>query len=307
MLGLLISPSKKVSPSRSRFARLCLEHLERRDTPSSLTMSLGFSSGNSMTVCGDLTDTSNLANQQISITGAVSGSTFTDANGNFSFAVPSTTNGTIYTQTSDGSSNLATLVVTGSSSSSSSTLTLLVAYGSGTTITLSGNLSNTATPSGQTINITGKASGSTTTDSNGNYSVTLQASGLGNVYAQTADGSSNQASVTLTDTAPRVFNFGGSEDEGNLWEFTGTVTWNRAFTSMPGQLEASEGSTIGSNYSVTFTSDGTITNGVATGSFDVVIQLNGKSSDNGSVLATATDPWGQVSNEACFYVYQTGT
>src|SRR5262249_23444729 len=76
---------------------------------------------------------------------------------------------------------------------SPSTRSLGVSYGSGKTITLSGDLTNTPTPAGQRVFIFGQALGSPTTDSNGHFSLTTQGIALGPVYAQTADGQSNIA------------------------------------------------------------------------------------------------------------------
>src|SRR5262245_3274937 len=91
---------------------------------------------------------------------------------------------------------------------SPSTLTLSVTYGSGRNVTLSGTLSDHPNPGGQTINFAGKVSGAAVTSAQasvpglgdvtvlaadgsshlavGVYSVTLQATGLGDVTAQAA-------------------------------------------------------------------------------------------------------------------------
>ncbi len=118
-----------------------------------------------------------------------------------------------------------------------STLTMSATYGLGHNVTLSGNLSGTSTPANQTICITGVASGMAETDANGNFSVTIQANTLGEVDAQTMDGASNVASVTLTDTAPKCFNFGGVPEGNNMWVFSGTVTWTHPFQSMQAQIQ----------------------------------------------------------------------
>src|SRR5438105_2027634 len=65
-----------------------------------------------------------------------------------------------------------------------STLTAMVTYGSGRSITIAGHLSDTSTPANQTVTISGKAAGTTATNASGNYSTTLTATGLGDVYAK---------------------------------------------------------------------------------------------------------------------------
>ena len=54
---------------------------------------------------------------------------------------------------------------------------LHLAYGAGRTITLSGDLTGTPRPAGQTVMIFGKAGGTTVTDAKGHYTITRQASG----------------------------------------------------------------------------------------------------------------------------------
>jgi hypothetical protein len=185
-----------------------------------------------------------------------------------------------------------------------STLTISVSYGLGSNVTLSGDLTNTTTPANQAISIWGEAGGMPYTDANGHYSITLPASALGIVYAQTMDGSSNVATATLSDTAPKVFNFVGKEDGGNFWEFSGTVTWSHPFLTMNAQIQGPAPVGI---VPATVQSNGTMANGVCTGTFDVIIELNGQTSDNGSYIATATDFWGTQSNQAVDCIWQPGT
>jgi hypothetical protein len=175
-------------------------------------------------------------------------------------------------------------------------LSLSVVYGTGTTVTLSGDLTNTANPANQAIQIVGKASGTTTTDANGHYSITLQATGLGAVGAALANDNRVKATATLTDTAPVITSFVAIEEQNGVWEFRGTITYNRYFDSMTiyfgGQPIDLQNKTTTANSS---------------GSFDVCIQLNGLSSDNGNAAVWAVDPWGLQSNLAMDYIHQTGT
>jgi hypothetical protein len=175
-----------------------------------------------------------------------------------------------------------------------SVITLGVTYGTQRNITLSGNVTGTPNPGGLTVQFTGQAVGTATTDANGHYSASLVALGLGNVNASTTDGQSNTAIVTLTDTRPVISGFGGAEGPGDVWVFSGTVTAGNGgayglTVNLGGQPVDVQ------NKSVTVTSDG---------SFALAIQLNGKQNDNGIVTAQTTDWWGLTSSPVETYVAQ---
>jgi hypothetical protein len=175
-----------------------------------------------------------------------------------------------------------------------STITENITYGTGKTISVWGTLSDTGgPPGGQTVTISGMASGSTTTNSSGCYGITLTATALGNVYAKTAD--SNQASVTLVDTAPFIDTFTTEERPGDIWIISGHVEYD----CHPEQLVINLAG-IPSLQGKTVTVD-------AGGNWSLTIQLNGTSTDNGTISAVTTDPWGNASNTAFAVVYQTGT
>src|SRR5262245_7139178 len=89
-------------------------------------------------------------------------------------------------------------------------LLLHARYGMGRTVTLSGDLVGVDDVSDITINISGKATGSTTTDVHGHYTITLQATALGIVTATTGD-EQLSAQVTLTDEAPVITAFEACE------------------------------------------------------------------------------------------------
>jgi hypothetical protein len=173
-----------------------------------------------------------------------------------------------------------------------STLSMGVTYDNQNWITLSGQLTNTPMPGSMTVGIYGQASGSTTTDVNGNYSITLPASGVGNVYARTADGQSNVAQVTLTDDAPVIDNFQAIPDGGNFWTFSGHVTDQTAAGLVVnfGGLASLNGKTATTDNS---------------GNFSLYVQLNGTPSDNGNAGAWTTDWYNMPSQPAMCSVYQT--
>jgi hypothetical protein len=174
-----------------------------------------------------------------------------------------------------------------------STLITSVQYGTGTTIVLSGHFGNTSTPAGQVVNIWGKANGSSVTDINGNFSITLVASGLGDVYAQVDD--SNVADAVLVDSAPVIDKFTATEGSNDMWVFTGHV-----IDMNPQNLTINLGGQPVSLAGKTVTVD-------ASGNFSIAIQLNGTESDNGTATAQAVDAWGVTSNIAMTLITQMGT
>lgn len=173
-----------------------------------------------------------------------------------------------------------------------STLSMGVTYGNQNSITLAGQLTNTPTPAGQTVVFNGQAAGSTTTDANGNYSITLLANGVGNVYAGTRDGQSNVAQVTLTDAAPEIDDFAATPESKNLWVFTGHVTDRTAAGLVVhfGGLASLNG--------LTATTD-------SNGDFSLTVQLNGTQSDNGNAGVWTTDWYNITSQPATYRVCQS--
>jgi hypothetical protein len=171
-----------------------------------------------------------------------------------------------------------------------------VNYGTGRNITLSGTLTSSGmgpTPPTQTVNITGKATGTATVDGSGNYSITLTASGLGDVMGQSGDGLSNIVTITLTDTAPVITSFSAVQSLGNQWTFSGHVNYRS-----PESLVINLG---GDPVSVQGVTAAVNTNG----DFSVTVHMSGQPSDNGFVTAVTTDPWGLVSNTMSTYILQS--
>jgi hypothetical protein len=174
-----------------------------------------------------------------------------------------------------------------------SSVTLNVTYGQGRSITLSGTLSGAPNVANQPISIQGQASGRATTDSSGNYTITLTASGLGQVTATDADGSSNIATANLTDTAPVLLTFGGSEGSTE-WTFSGTTSYGRYYSDLTVNFSGSVQSMQGKSTTV-----------AGDGSFAYLIELNGTATDNGTVYVKVVDAWGLVSNQLSTNVFQT--
>lgn len=159
-------------------------------------------------------------------------------------------------------------------------------------VELGGQVTNTPSPGGLTVQLSGEVTGTTTTNSGGYFFVTLQAAGLGTVYAATTDGQSNVAQVTLTDPSPPQINdFSYIEYPGGMYEFVGHVNGGYSGEVVNlGGIQDLQGktATVGSN-----------------GDFSIVVQLNGQMSDNGEITAQTSDVWGTNSNVATDWMSQT--
>lgn len=177
-----------------------------------------------------------------------------------------------------------------------STLTLSVSYGAGRSVTLSGTLGDHPNPSMQQIDFGGQVGGSTWTNMQGQFSVTLAASGLGDVRATAHDGTSNTPTVTLTDVMPTL-TFNASEGTNHVWTFYGHVTY--AGRPTQGMLVYLGGAPV------------SLTNQTApvdsAGNYVVNVTLNGTTSDNGTASARALTPWGNFSDFMFADVLQSGT
>jgi hypothetical protein len=164
-------------------------------------------------------------------------------------------------------------------------LTLSVAYDPHQQVTLSGQLtgSNTA---GQVIMFGGAVKGSAVTDSNGQYSVTLQASSLGQVNAAEVAGQSNMATANLVSAIPNI-TFTASPEGNGVWLFSGTVT------GAPTQGEVV-------NFGGITPLAGQSTDVNADGSFSFTCIVN--EGQGGVATAQAVDWWGDSSAVAKDYV-----
>lgn len=173
-------------------------------------------------------------------------------------------------------------------------LSLAVTYGHAKSITLSGTLTDHNNPSMQTINLTGKASGMTMTNAQGQFSVTVDATELGNVTATVGDASAN-ATVTLTDVTPTL-TLVADEGTSNIWSFSGEVSSTRSRLGMTIEF--------GGLHTLT-TAPTTLTD--SDGEYEYIVMLNGLSSDNGTAQARAKTAWGTYSAWATADVHQSGT
>ncbi len=157
---------------------------------------------------------------------------------------------------------------------------------------LMGQVTNTPSPGGLTVQLGGEVNGTTTTNSSGYFTVGLQAAGLGTVTAQTTDGQSNVAQVTLTDPSPpQITQFSYMEYSNGMYVFEGQVSggYQGEVVNLSG-LKDLQGKTATVN---------------SNGSFSIVVHLDGQMDDNGDATAQTSDVWGTNSNVAASWVMQT--
>jgi hypothetical protein len=290
MLALFRRPRPQAQhAARPRRASLTLEALEDRYCPTTsaapqITLTAQpLNSGRLVELTGTVTD-SDPATVTITFSGVVSASTTASASGKFDCTAQASALGTVSAVGSDTfglTSNTAQATI----ASAAPTLTLAVAYGAQRTITLSGQVTD-AQAGACTVQFTGAATGSTTTNADGTYSLTVSASQLGTVQAVAQDPwaqSSAAAQVSVTSAAPSITNFQAIRGTLNCWTFQGQVTDESAagltvrFAGLPSL--AGRTVTVESN-----------------GWFYLTVEL--QDGEEGTASAQTTDWWGLDSNVA---------
>jgi hypothetical protein len=154
-------------------------------------------------------------------------------------------------------------------------------------VTVSGQVFNVQNPSGITVLLSGVVGGSAVTDANGMFSASLTASGLGTVYAATADGQYNISQRDILDQASSITGFYGSTVASDIYVFSGNV--NGGY----------QGETV--NFGGLKDLRGTSTTVDANGHFSFTVQLYPGIDDTGDATAQAVDVWGTTSNLATFW------
>lgn len=167
-------------------------------------------------------------------------------------------------------------------------LSMFVTYDPNKQVTLTGQLANQSGPmAGQTIDLGGSVNGTATTNANGNYSVTLSVSQLGQVTAVSADGQSNTCMAMLMSAAPTITNFNATPEGGGVWLLSGNVTG-----------QPLQGTVV--NFAGIKAVDGEQETVNANGTFNLYVTVS--SGNGGLVEAEAVDWWGDTSQEASEYV-----
>jgi hypothetical protein len=164
----------------------------------------------------------------VSLSGVVSGSATTDADGGFSLYALASGLGTITATTSDTWGAAATPVTTELSVAPPMVqLDDALADPSGT-VTISGYVFGMA-PDGDSVTISGVVNGSATPDSSGSFSLTAQASGAGTFTATATDvwgqsSTSAPANVTIYDPPPQLMSLTAAQTGTNSWLISGSVS-----------------------------------------------------------------------------------
>jgi hypothetical protein len=107
----LLSP-RKTRARGPQLARLCLEALEVRYAPATLTLSVTYGKDTNVTFSGDLTGSANPGGQTVYLMGVANGQTTTDANGHFSVTLAATALGTVSASLLDCSTNTPEVTLT---------------------------------------------------------------------------------------------------------------------------------------------------------------------------------------------------
>lgn len=286
MFGLFSRPKKQI-PASDRFrARLGVERLEARDCPTGpviMSLSAVATTNHMATLYGMISDP-NPASTRINFSGVASGSVNSDATGHFYTQLAASSLGQITAAAIDGM-GLTSCPYSVALTDQVPQIVLNLAYGANKQLTLSGKVTDD-TPSGLTVSITGLATGTVTTDSNGNYTITVTASGPnGTITATTADiwGQAASAQVTASNSAPVISALSASASSYGFWSITGKVA-----DEHPGGL------------TLTFTStdvpaiNGLTTTVQADGSFSLTVLI--PNTQSGYFYAQTTDWWGVQSN-----------
>ncbi len=157
-------------------------------------------------------------------------------------------------------------------------------------VTLTGSVTADQ-PAGLTVTFLGALSAVTTTDGNGNFSLTVNADCLGTVQATTVDQlsqMSNTATATVAAVPPEITYF-RCRRSGDVVVFVGTVVGRDAF----GMVVTVQGAPVPLQQGVTDVAD-------VNGTFAVVTTLT--AGQVGAVAASCVDCWGQQSNVVFTYV-----
>ena len=156
--------------------------------------------------------------------------------------------------------------------------------------TLNGHVTDEQ-PAGLTVQFTGVFSGTTQTNSSGDFAFSIMPSQLGSIFAQVTDNeglSSASVENVLTSTVPVISNFSARWVFGTVWTFSGRVSdeYAAGLTVRFGGLPSLQGKTA------VVAADGTFSL--------TVILANG---EQGTATAQTTDWWGQDSNQAWMTVH----
>jgi hypothetical protein len=224
----------------------------------------------------------------ITFTGAVTASINADSLGNFSYIGPASGLGTVFAVATDGN-NLTSNTSQAQLTKPAPFITMSLTYGTQNTVTVAGQVID-IDAGGRTVNFSGVVSGLVVTNSDGTFSFTARATGLGTIQAVTFDlwaQSSNIAQVTVSSNAPVISMLSGVEGVDGWWTFSGQVTDESpaGLQIIFGGLAEVSGDTA------------TVQTG---GTFSLLVQL--PVDVVGTLFVQTTDWWGLTSNIATFTI-----
>jgi hypothetical protein len=273
-------PARTGTPA-SRRSRLVLEQLETRDCPATLPVISGFivapMPGHFVSVSGYVSD-ANPANVYVQLSGAISGTTFTNPLGGFHLIARGDVPGEIEAKAIDGQ-QLWSNPAAANLNVAAPSLTLSVLPGIGHSVVLTGSV--TDIDAGLlTVNFTGAVTDSVTVGANGNYMLTTANATLGQVQAQTTNMwgvSSNPVTANITNNPPVISSFKVVQQSTQTYALEGTVT-----DESPAGLQVKFSGTPSTNGTGAWVADD--------GTFSTTVIV--AAGESGMVTANCTDWWG---------------
>jgi hypothetical protein len=226
MFGILSRLMARKPTPVSRTTRLSVEALEDRCCPSasSITLNAVVQASHMVSLTGSVMG-DRIAGVNVMFSGAVTGSTTTDSNGNYGYTTSSALLGSVSAVCME-LSNSTTDIAQATISVAAPSVTFSIASLSASSVTLTGKLTD-IDPVGRSIVIGGDAFATTVTDSNGNFTLTTPLMGhMGTITASTTDlwGQASNSAQMSDSIAPDILNFSANRVFDNTWVFTGTVT-----------------------------------------------------------------------------------
>ncbi len=308
MFGLFSRPARRPRSARPvrpvTRVRLLMERLEARDTPYAPTLSMTTTmlGDNMLQLSGYVTDESPTT-AVVTFSGGVSGSAYPTSSGYYSVNLFSN-GGSSITGTARDNEGLYSdpICITNPYAEGGQslnpqhlppTITITsVAQRPNRQVYVAGSVSSD-NPGGLSVSISGVASGSVTTQTDGSFWTILNASSLGTVSAQTQDRRgymSNVATGTLSNSAPSISGFGEYVSSGGMTFLQGSVS-----------DEAPYGLTVRLTSGIPQLNNLTISV-FSAGNFSLRIDNLIPAGTTGSVTASVTDWWGASATPYTTYI-----
>lgn len=271
----LTTPASSIDKQK----RLCFEQMEPRlvmSAASITSLAATVGEGRMVTLSGLVAD-ENPATVAVSFSGVMTGTATPNAQGWFEYSGEATGLGAVNAVALDAE-NLLSAVEQAQVTSAPPTVTVNVQeLGSNRQVRVTGHLTDEAA-AGRTVTLSGKVSGSAITDQNGDFSIDLQATGLGNVLADAEDVwglAANTAQGLLQSATPTITGFTVAQVIDTFWDIYGSVD-DEAFIGLTvhfGGVLAGHSAVVDEN-----------------GNFGIAVELSAE--DDGLVTAMVLDQWG---------------